>query len=236
MARQMFDPVRRSAKRNRARSKGGDRFLHRRAMEDCVERLALLPRPERALILGWEDASEIASIANSVAVTELDSLEPRSADLIMAIGVIDRADDPALAAFMLRHALKPGGRLLGAEIGGNSLPRMRRAFLEAERVRGHAVQRFHPLPDGPSLSALLADAGLQAAVVDVDRVSASYSGLPRLIDDLRGMGCTASLADPTAPLNRTIYAEACLNFMGGEAKAVETFEILHFSALAPIEV
>lgn len=177
--------------------------------------------------LGW--TAEKSGIAGA-RVVALDALEPHSADLIVAVGVLDQADDSALAAYILNHALAPGGRLLGAALGGRSLERLRGALLDAERATGRAVQRFHPMLDGPALAGLLTAAGLRDVVLDVDRVAVNYRGIGQLVADLRDMGCTASLAGNLAPLQRNIYAAAARAFLGGLDRVPETFEILHFSS------
>ena len=208
-------------------------FLYARAFADCADRLALIaPPPERLLIVtcpGLEWTAADSGIAGA-RVVALDALDPHSADLIVAVGVLDQADDPALAAFILNHALVPGGRLLGAALGGRSLERLRGALLDAERAGGRAVQRFHPMLDGPALAELLTAAGLRDAVLDVDRVAVNYRDIGQLVADLRDMGCTGSLAGNLDPLQRKIYEQASQSFSGGRERVPETFEILHFSA------
>ena len=235
MTQQAIDPKRRSAKRERARRRAGDLFLYARAFAECADRLTLLePPPERILIVtcpGLEWTAETSGIAGA-RVAALDSLEPNSAELIVAVGVLDQVDDPSLAAFILNHALAPGGRLFGAALGGRSLALLRGALLDAERAGGRAVQRVHPMLDPSSLAGLLASAGLRDVVLDVDRVDVGYRGLDRLVADLRDMGCTSSLTGPIPPLTRAIYEQARNNFSNGREQALETFEILHFSASA----
>lgn len=193
----------------------------------------------RALIVGSRNPDwpvRLSSFAAEVRSATLDSLEPQSADLLLVIGELAEADDPALAAFILRHALKPGGRMLGAVAGNRSVERMRQAFLDAERAEGQVARRFHPLPDAASLGALLAGAGLTEVVIDVDMVKARYGELPALVRDLRTMGCTNSLAGPIPGLSKKVYRRACELFAPDGSRVEETFEILHFSAVAPIAV
>ena len=233
MTRQAIDHSRRSAKRERARRRHGDLFLSRRAFAECAERLGLLAvPPQRSLIVtcpGLEWTAEAFAIGDW-RVASLNELEPHSADFIIAVGVLDQAEDPALAAFILNHALTPGGHLTGAVLGGRSLNRLRGAFLDAERAGGRAVQRFHPMLDPPSVAELLSAAGLRDVVVDVDRIEVGYRGLGQLVADLRDMGCTNSLAGPPDPIPRAIYEQAHLNYLDGLERVPELFEILHFSA------
>lgn len=239
MTAQALDPVRRSAKRERARRRAGDLFLYRRAFAECAERIGLLAKaPERLLIAtapGLEWTAEASAIGD-VPVVALDALEPHTADLIIAVGLLDQVDDPSLAAFILSQALAPGGHLLGAALGQGSLPKLRSAMLDAERATGRAVQRFHPMLDAASLAGLLSAAGLRDVVLDADRVEVRYRSLEQLTGDLRDMGCTGSLAGHVPPLGRAIFAQAGRNFSDGAERVSETFETLHFSAVAPIAV
>ena len=166
---------------------------------------------------------------------ELAALEPGTFDLCFSIGTLETADDLASTAFTLRHLLAPGGMLLGAVVGGNSLPRLREAMLAADRSSGTATPRTHPAIDGPSLCALFASVGLVDAVVDVDRVDVRYPSLDRLVADLRAMGCTNILAERSRrPLTRAQAVIARKSFMGGQDMAVERFELLQFAASAPL--
>lgn len=236
MSRPAIDPRRRSAKQERARRRGGDLFLYRRAFAECNERVLLLADPPRRMLTvtcaGLEWTGEAGAMPDAPVVA-LDGLEPHCADVLIAVGVLDQVDDPALAAFILANALQPGGRLFGAALGGRSLVHLRAALLDAERARGRAVQRVHPKLDPPSLAGLLGSVGLRDVVLDVDRVEVRYRGLDQLVADLRDMGCTNSLAGPVAPLSRAIYEQARGNFSDGREQVRETFEMLHFSASAP---
>ena len=232
----LLDPRRLAAKAARAARIGGDQFLLQRAFEDCVDRVSMIrASPQRAVIVSERQAAWAAALnrfAQRIDCLPLESLEPECADLVVAVGVLDRSSDPAIASFVLRHALRPGGRLIGATIGDRSLVRSRRAFLDAERATGRAARRFHPLPDPAALSALLTGAGLADVVIDVDVFNARYGGLAALVRDLRAMGCTNSLANSIRPLQPAVYRHACELFSAGQEKVEESFEILHFSGVA----
>lgn len=224
------DIARRTAKRERARRRDGDLFLYARAFADCAERgpLSSGSRPLLVTATGFEWTARAAQF--DAEVRPLEALQPRSADRIVAVGVLDLADDPALAAFILHQALRPGGLLIGAAIGGRSLERMRAALLEAERAAGRVAQRFRPMPDAVALAALLTGAGLRDVVIEVDRVRVAYRGLDQLVSDLRDIGCTGGPPGPVPYLQRTVAEAARSHFLGGEQRVEERFEILNFSA------
>ena len=239
MNRQPLDPRRQAAKRERAKRRGGDLFLYRRAFAECAERIGLLAEPPRRVRIATAPGLEWTARASGTGearVVPLERFEPRSADLIIAVGLLDQVEDPALAAFILGQALEPGGHLIGAALGAGSLERLRSAILDAERSVGRAVQRFHPLLDAPSLAGLLSAAGLKDAVLDVDRVEVRYRSLDRLVGDLRDMGCASSLAGQIPALSRPLLGQVREKFSSGPDGGAERFDLLHFSAVSPIAV
>ncbi len=234
----MFDDHARTLRRQRAARISGDRFLHDRAFDDCLDRLADVRRSFGTAAIFDGDAphwrNRLAAIVPDVRTGELGSMSAASIDLCISIGDLESTDDVQATAYALRHLLRPGGLLLGAIVGGSSLPRLRAAMLAADRVEGAASPRLHPSIDGPSLAALLQSVGFSEPVIDVDRVSVSYPGLDRLVDDLRAMGCTNVLAQRSRrPIGRLAHAAARAAFLGGDDQVVERFELLHFAAWAP---
>ena len=243
MTRTLFDDHARRLRRGRAARLGGDLFLHARAYDDCLDRLADVRATfAKALIAGCPDPrwreSLTAIVPDVVAVdpgsVEALALAPRSFDLCISIGDLESANDVQAAAFSLCRVLRPGGLLIGAIVGGNSLPRLRAAMLAADRAEGSAAPRLHPSIDGPSLAALLTSVGFTQPVVDVDRVDVTYPNLDRLVSDLRSMGCTNVLAERSRrPITRRGLDVARSVFRNGGDQTVERFELLHFAAWAP---
>jgi len=238
----LFDRSAYRLRQARAERMGGDSFLRARAYEDCLDRLAGIDRTfASALILGMtgEEAADALRMhfpdVNVLIAKEAEvpRLAPGSFDLLVSIGELETSEDLATAAFVRRHLLVPGGLLLGAIVGGSSLPRLRSALLAADRVSGGAAPRLHPSIDGPSLSALLVSVGLLDPVVDVDRLDVSYPGLDRLVGDLRSMGCTNVLIERSRrPFNRAQVAIAKAAFLDGKDRVSERFDLLHFAAWA----
>ena len=236
---------------------GVESFLFERAFEDCLERLAMLDhRSERALLVGCPDPDWLKRLEPfATIVTAADpgrlfaravGAEPVIEDawaslpegfgLICAVGTLDTVNALPLALRLLAAALEPGGLLIGAISGGETVPLLRRAMAAADRAAGAASAHIHPRIEASALAPLLADAGLVRPVVDVDRVDVAYSSFERLIDDLRRMGATNVLTErPRAGLGRKALAAARSEFdsarQGG--RSTETFEILHFAAWKP---
>ncbi|MCY7271082.1 MAG: hypothetical protein LH485_03370 [Sphingomonas bacterium] len=238
MTRLLFDDHARHLRQIRASRLGGDLFLHARAFDDCLDRLADVRHSfSSALIAGCRDRrwpEMLSAIVPNVATGDAGSAAPHSFDLCLSIGTLEATNDVQAEAFALRHLLRPGGLLIGAIVGGNSLPRLRAAMLAADRVEGGATPHLHPSIDGPSLAALLTSVGFTQPVVDVDRVNVAYPDLDRLVGDLRAMGCTNILAERSRrPITRRGLSIAQTEFGAGGSPTTERFELLHFAAWAP---
>lgn len=253
----LFDMRLRALRRDRAARMGAELFLHERAFEDVLDRLALFRRPfRRALLLGcpdsrWPgrlgvdqvDVAEpgplFAASAKATLVVE-DRWQPKEAayDLCVAVGTLDTVNDLPAALRTLRRSLALDSLLVGVVAGGNSLPRLREAMHAADHVSGSASPRVHPRIEAASLAPLLSASGFVMPVVDVDRVRVSYTSLDRLVGDLRRMGATNILsARSRQPLGQAARARAAATF-GAAAESgstTEIFELLHFAAWTPAE-
>jgi hypothetical protein len=249
----LFDADLRALRRDRAARLGPELFLFERVFEDCLERVAAIPRRfERALLIGCPDPAAVArlqTVAASVEVLDPGPLfaaaaggapviedawqpEPGRFDLALAIGTLDTVGDLPRALLALRFALGPDGLLVGAFAGGETLPQLRSAMRAADRLGGAAVPHVHPRVEPSALAGLLAAAGFERPVVDIDRVAVSYRSLDRLVGDLRRMAATNLLAGRSRrPLSRREQDAAATTFAaaGDGNRTIETFEILHFA-------
>ena len=61
-------------------------------------------------------------------------IEPATFDLAITLGELETSPDPGLHLFVLALALRPGGLLAGAIVGGSSLRALRSALLEGSRA------------------------------------------------------------------------------------------------------
>lgn len=256
MTRDPFDRNLRRLRRDRARRQGVDLFLLNRAFEDCMERVqAIARRFDRALLIGaptpaWRNA--LQTVAGQVDALDPGALfaaevggaagdEDRfdygegSYDLVVAVGTLDTVNDLPIALQLMRRAMTPDACLIGAMAGGEMLPALRSALIEADRDSGRVVARVHPRIDGPTLTALLAAAGFEQPVVDVDRVTLRYKQLRDLVRDLRAMGATNTMESVRMPINRIGWARAAAAFeaAGVDGRTAETVDILHFVGWTP---
>ena len=228
---------------------GTELLLYDRAFEDCLERLTEIRGEFTSILLigcpnpAWPQRLEgkeitvidpgplmAARAGGQCADVESLPFDGCTFDLILCVGALETANNLPLAAAALHLVLKPGGLLLGAIPGGQSLSRLRQAMLAADAVAGRASPHVHPRIEGPSLARLLTEAGFTMPVVDIDRIDLSYPSLDGLVSDLRAMGATNILhARARRALSRLALEAARTEFLGGGDRAVEQIEILHFA-------
>lgn len=254
-----FDRALRRLRRDRAARSGGDAdYLHRLAADELLERLDLVKREfGDALDLGCGDAHLAGRLGErGLKITAADSgfafaagadgvqcdedrlpFADGSFDLVVSVGALDGVNDLPGALTLVRRALRPDGLFLAAFAGAGTLPRLKDAMLVADAAEGGAAPRVHPQIDVRSAGDLLTRAGFALPVVDVQDVTVRYSGLPRLVADLRAMGATNVLASRSRkPLSRLGYAAAIAAFdsaADADGKTAERFEIVHLLGWAP---
>ena len=248
---ELFDRKLRALRRDRAARTASDPFLLERAFDECLDRLrAIIRRVDRALLIGcpspaWPD--RLREFAVEVDVIDPGPLFARrshgvAADedrhdfgedrygLCLAVGTLDTVNELPLALQLIRRALTSNAPLIGAMAGGNSLPALRAALIEADRATGRAVARTHPRIEPGSLATLLTAAGFAMPVVDVDRVRLRYRDLAGLVRDLRSMAATGIMVDRPPPLSRAAAMRAAGAFQqaGTDGRTEEFVEIIHF--------
>lgn len=246
----------RALRRDRAARIGPELFLHERAFDDCLQRIALVQRRfERALLIGspdrtWPDrlrstVSErevrdpgpvFATATGGEPVTE-DDWRPAAEhyDLVLAIGTLDTVNDLPAALRLIGTAMTADALFIGAMSGGDTLPQLRAAMRAADAISGVAAPHVHPRIEASAIAPLLSQAGFVMPVVDVDRVQVSYRSLDHLVADLRMMGATNILVERPRFLGKPAREAANRAFAaaGDGQRTIESFEILHFAAWTP---
>ncbi|HTG79614.1 MAG TPA: SAM-dependent methyltransferase [Sphingomicrobium sp.] len=249
----LFNREFRILRRDRAARTGPELFLLDRAFDECLDRLRDIERPfDRALLLGCpstEWPSRLSSIVGDIDVADPGTLFAAQAggqqveedrhdfgsdqyDLCIAIGTLDSVNELPIALRLIGRALRRDAPLIGAVAGGNSLPALRGALIEAGRHQGRIVGRTHPRIDPGTLAQLLTSADFSMPVVDVDRVRLRYAELDALVRDLRSMGATSVLAQRPPPMSKAELQLARQAFAasGADGRCEEIVEILHFLA------
>jgi len=205
-------------------------------VEDVLERLAFLRhQPARALVIGdWSGLLAVALEAQGTAVTVADDDFDVEApypfgdfNFIASLGVLDTANDLPGALIHIRQALTPGGLAIASFVGAGSLEHLRDAMLTADGERPAA--RMHPAVDVRAGGQLLQRVGWAKPVVDSYAISASYSSLDRLVEDLRAQGLGNVLASHGPTLGKAALQRARAAFLDGSERVTERFEVLTLS-------
>jgi len=253
---EVFDRKLRRLVRDRAyaREHGKD-FLSRIMADEILERLDVVKRTfQRVLIIGLSAEGlgnaleargmQVIYADSSVQVTKAlggilcdDDRLPfadHSFDLIINIGSLDTVNDLPGALVLCRRILVPDGLLLAALIGAESFPSLKSVIIEAEgdRVSSH----FHPQIDVRTAGDLMARAGLTIPVADSDTLNLNYSGLDRLISDIRDVGGSNIMSGIRPAIGRNIYNRMISGFdarTSADGKFSEVVTILYLCAWAP---
>ena len=234
-----FDPRLRRLRAARARPEA--RFLHRRAIDDLIDRLTLVKHELRDTFVLGADSDLVGSLREqglSVAEGEAGDLIERPAryDLIASVGRLDTINDLPGALVLVRRALRPEGLFLPPSPAPAAC---RRCAGPCARARGgwaRGCPSNPPADRRPRGGRPAAPRRLRHAVVDRDVVEVRYASLPDLVADLRAMGATNQLAGQTAPpFGPAGFAAAVADFAaqaGADGKTAERFEIVHLSGWA----
>ncbi len=229
-------------------------FLHRRAMEDVVDRLETVKRdfpqalfdgagqltamltPDCGVGAVFSVDSAAARLdgarAGFVADSEHIPLKPQSLDLIVSLLTLHTTNDFIGALAQARTALKPDGLFIAAIFGGDTLQHLRNALYTAEtEITGGVAVRLAPFASTQDFGRALTRAGFALPVTDVDKVSITYRDPARLLRDLRGMGETNVLARQHQPLNRAVVHRMLEIFAATGGR--ETFDIVYLTGWAP---
>ena len=196
-------------------------FLHARAADDLVDRLALVNRKfDTALIIGGggtlvraindnpiarekvgtliqADIAPDMARHDGVACLALDEealpIAEASVDLVLSALSLHWTNDLVGALIQINYALKPDGLFAGAIFGGSTLHELRSVL---KIVDGEtAPPRISPFADTIDMAGLLGRAGFAMPVSDIDRVTVRYREPISLFKDLKNMGESNALVD-----------------------------------------
>lgn len=227
-------------RRNRARA--SEFFLHREAMAEVEDRLAMVKRTftAPAVVTPFPQVwSGLLPGARVVPDEETLDLVPGAHDLVVHAMGLHWADDPLGQIIQARRALKPDGLFLGVMLGGQTLHELRAALGTAEsRVSGGLSPRIAPMGEIRDLGALIGRAGLALPVADTQRIDTTYRTAFHLMRDLRAMGEGNALAARLKrPTSRSVFTEAAQLYAeahpGDEGRICATFELIFLTGWAP---
>jgi len=250
--------------RDRAARSGAADFLHAEVADRLFDRLDDVKRDfPLVLDLGAHHGAVSCGLKRRAGIEQLVTVDPAPA-FLRRLDEMRVVADPELVPFrggsfdlsisalalhwvgdlpgtlvQLCWVLKPGGLLLAAMLGGNTLVELRTVLIEAELLEeGGASPRVSPATELADLAALLLRTGFAMPVADAEKITVTYPDALALMRDLRGMGETNALAARRrTPLRRATLARAAAlyaeRFGLADGRIPATFEILFLTGWAP---
>ncbi|WP_050928897.1 methyltransferase domain-containing protein [Aestuariivita boseongensis] len=229
---------------HRARANTQDLFLHKAALDEVQDRLAMVKKTftDIAIVTPfpqiWEQAFPKAVI---VADDDTLALNEGAFDLVIHAMCLHWANDPVGQLIQCRRALRPDGLCLAVSLGGQTLNELRAALSQAEIDQtGGLSPRILPMPEIRDLGALLQRAGFALPVADNAVLNAEYRDIFHLMQDLRAMGETNALTDRLRhPTRRSVFAQAAAlyqsHYATSSGKTRASFELISLTGWAPSE-
>ncbi|GJL91935.1 class I SAM-dependent methyltransferase [Hyphococcus sp.] len=231
-------------------------FLHRRVMEDVIDRLESVNRrfPFAVFDGAGELISQLTPACGVDTALSLDCaaqrlpkrgwrlradlealpIKAQSLDLFVSMLTLHTANDLIGALAQARMALKPDGLFIAAIFGEDTLSTLRHTLYSAEtELTGGVSARIAPFAGVREYGAALQRAGFALPVADIDKITVTYDQPLKLFADLRGMGETRALKQKAAPLRREVLMRTMNRF--AESGGIEHFDIVYLTGWAPHE-
>lgn len=159
-------------------------------------------------------------------------LPDASVDLLFSSLCLQWLDDLPAALDEFRRVLRPGGRLLLATFGPDTLVELREAWAAAGR---HA--QVSPFPGIAALGDLVMAQGFRDPVLDRDLFTLSYARVDDLVEELRAIGANNARADRSRGLaGRTAWQAMRDHYQGlrdEEGRLPASYEVIYVQARAP---
>jgi SAM-dependent methyltransferase len=250
-------------RRNRAAAMDGDyTFLSDWAIKDLAGRLSMVRRQfPTAVQIGSRSLMPDPKAAGIETMLHLDLAEgflkgrPNAIradeeflplahgtiDLIISLLNLHTVNDLPGTLIQIRRALKADGLFIAAMLGGETLYQLRDVLSQAELdISSGLSPRVAPFADKQQMGALMQRAGFALPVVDSELLTVTYENLPRLFEDLRGMGETASMeARSRAIPSRRLFERAAelyaKQYPAEKGRIEVTFEVIFLTGWAPHE-
>ncbi|MBC6402765.1 MAG: methyltransferase domain-containing protein [Hyphomonadaceae bacterium] len=244
--RDIFDRRLIGIRRARAERRASRSFLLERVADDAVERICDINRQfDQCLITGLPMVREmvVSGLPDNKRPARIDEIsntgDPEAPlkhyDLVVSLLSLHAVNSMFETLTHIRKILKPDGHFIGALFGGETLNELRRACYALDNIRlGGVTPRVYPFANHLQMAPLLQNAGFALPVIDRDRVSVSYAGMKTLVNDLRDLGETNSLAmRDRRYLGRNYLAG--FEALASEDKFGTTFDIFWMTGWAPHE-
>ncbi len=230
--------------RNRTRASNDGLFLHRAALDEIDDRLALVNRTftKPAIVTGFPGIwGTLRPGAVTAADTDTLQLDERAHDLVIHGLSLHWANDLVGQIIQCRRALEKDGLFLSVSFGGQTLHELRACLAQAEvAVTGGLSPRIAPMAELRDIGGLLQRAGLALPVADSVTLKTEYRDVWHLMRDLRAMGETnAMMSRLRKPTRRAVFDAAAdlyhAHYGTDTGRITATFELIFLAGWAPAD-
>ena len=159
-------------------------------------------------------------------------LAPASLDLIWSNLALHWHPQPDLVFAEWRRVLRTEGLLMFSCFGPDTLIELRQAFAGIDELP-HAL----PFVDMHDFGDMLVNAGFSTPVMDMEKMTLTYSEPEKLLADVRAFGGNPLLTRKTGLLGRKAYQQmlaALESRRNGEGRIELTFEVVYGHAFRPV--
>jgi len=189
-------------------------FVHATTREGLLSRLdPLLIEAKTVIDLGAATGTANRSLAKRFRAAHVILPFPdESIDVIFSNLLLPWVSEPERVFSEIARVLRKGGVFAFATLGPDSLQEIARAWSQVDGgVHVHRFPDMHDLGDG------MVTAGLSDPVLDVDRLSVSYTNADRLFADLTASGARNALRDRSKGLTGRRRFAAMVTALGEAA-------------------
>lgn len=135
-----------------------------------------------------------------------------------------------------KDRLNPGGILLAAFYGGETLRELRQSLLNAElKLYQGAALRIVPMIDIETTLRLLVHAGFDNPIVDREIITIEYTSLSQIFDDIKIFGENSPFIDSPKAITYSLFKETSqcylLDYATPDGKLKVTAEVIYFKCL-----
>lgn len=185
--------------------------------------------------MGWRDRFLGGRFGRPFARVAADvhhlPLAEGSVDLVVSSLMLQWCDDLDAALRELRRVLRPGGLLVFASLGPDTLRELREAWAMAD-----GGEHVNPFVDVHDVGSAMARAGFAEPVLDVDRLLRHHPDVAALMREIRQIGARNALSGRARGLTGRRRLEAMQRAYEARRVAAglpSTWEIVHAAGFAP---
>ncbi len=217
-------------------------FFHNQVKHEIKTRINdfFAVSPSMAIVTGFPNLLQ-KSYPQADLIFDLATLDfPKNQyDLIHHNLSLHLSNDPVGQLIQCRNACKPGGMLLVALFGGQSLVELRTSLISAEtRINNGVSPRISPMGDILDLGNLMARTNFKNPISDRLEFKLEYNSMMDLMIHLRSMGEANALMERSKNFTgRGVFKEAekyyKQKFHLPSGKIFATFELIFLTGWAP---